>query len=58
MDKEVLVRKWCSRTQEALVWGLVYQVMVPTVYRGQILALAHDNEWSGHLGVTKTYNIS
>lgn len=56
LDNGVLMRKWCPRSQEAVVWGSVYQVVVPTGYRRQILELAHDNKWSGHLGVTKTYN--
>lgn len=29
--------------------------MVPTCYRNAILAVAHESQWSGHLGVTKTY---
>jgi len=30
-------------------------VVVPTSYRSQVLGLAHDHPWSGHMGITKTY---
>ena len=29
---------------------------MPTRYRQSVLSLAHDHHWSGHLGVTKTYD--
>ena len=31
-------------------------MVVPTPLRQQVLSLAHDPAWSGHLGITKTYN--
>lgn len=37
-------------------WSATYQVVVPMAYRLQVLSLAHDHLWSGHMGVTKTYN--
>lgn len=37
-------------------WSATYQVIVPTAYRSQVLSLAHDHPWSGHLGVTKIYS--
>ena len=53
----VLLRKW--RPPDAPVdedWRVVYQIVVPTVYREEILSLAHDSPMSGHLGVNKTYD--
>lgn len=35
---------------------MVHQIVVPFQFRQHILNLAHDHPWSGHLGVTKTYN--
>lgn len=29
---------------------------MPTTYRSQVLSLAHDHPWSGHMGITKTYD--
>lgn len=29
---------------------------IPTPLRQQVLSLAHDNNWSGHLGITKTFD--
>lgn len=37
-------------------WDVVQQVVVPAPLRPQILSLAHDPGWAGHLGITKTYN--
>ena len=36
--------------------GRVYQIILPDAYRQQVLALAHDSTWFGHLGITKTYD--
>uniref|UniRef100_A0A9J8CV35 Gypsy retrotransposon integrase-like protein 1 n=1 Tax=Cyprinus carpio carpio TaxID=630221 RepID=A0A9J8CV35_CYPCA len=51
----VLMRKWTdpkiSREDD---WSSVFQVVVPEVYRSDILYLAHDHCLSGHLGVRKT----
>ena len=37
-------------------WNTHHQIVVPPLYRKEILRLAHDNAMSGHLGVSKTYN--
>lgn len=34
----------------------MYQMVVPVKFRQHVLELAHEHLWSGHLGVTKTYN--
>ena len=36
-------------------WAVKYQVVIPKIYRSQILSLAHETPMSGHLGVNKTY---
>lgn len=52
----ILMRKW-SPTPEELDWQAVYQIVVLTAYRQQVLSLAHESKWSGHLGVFKTYQL-
>lgn len=47
----VLMRKW-SPSKKDLSWKTVFQVVVPDIFREQILCLA----LSGHLGVNKTSN--
>ena len=37
-------------------WCVVYQTVVPPLYSRQILVLAHDTPFAGHLGVEKTYH--
>lgn len=37
-------------------WNMVYQIVVPAECRQHILNLAHEHPWSGHLGVTETYD--
>ena len=53
----VLMRKWrppdVSPEED---WKVVTQIVVPKVYRKEVLSLAHDIPMAGHLGVTKTYN--
>ncbi len=34
---------------------MVYQIVLPSGYHAQVLRLAHEHVYSGHLGVTKTY---
>ncbi|XP_033761567.1 uncharacterized protein LOC117343335 [Pecten maximus] len=53
----VLMRKW--RPPDVGVedeWEVVYQIVVPKVYREQVMSIGHDSPMAGHLGVTKTYN--
>ena len=33
-----------------------HQIVVPKIYRSEILSLAHETPMSGHLGVNKTYH--
>lgn len=52
LDKEVLVRKWSHLTSTDSDWDAVYQVVVPLETRQHVLTIAHESQWSGHLGVT------
>ncbi len=55
----VLLRRWSARSssdENSDDWNLVHQIVVPLKFRQHILSLAHDHPWSGHLGVTKTYD--
>ena len=56
LEKGVLLRKWSSHQGPDTEWSTVVQVVVPTLFRPQVLSLAHDTPWSAHLGVTKTHN--
>ena len=53
----ILMRKWspteCDNSEKG---ATVYQIVVPTVHRREVLELAHDLPMSGHLGVRKTHN--
>ena len=53
----ILMRKWspteCDNSEKG---ETVYQIVVPTVHRREVLELAHDLPMSGHLGVRKTHN--
>ena len=49
----VLMRLWRPCLNEE--WGTVYQIVIPTEYRTEIISVAHDG-LAGHMGVTKTYN--
>lgn len=55
IEDGLLLRKWKSRS-DFDDSGAVVQVVVPTKHRQSVLSLAHDHAWSGHLGVTKTYD--
>ena len=51
----VLMRKY--RAPDVMAseeWSVVHQVVVPKLYRNEIMAMAHDLPLSGHLGVRKT----
>ncbi len=45
--------KWHKNNTTDDEWNVVYQVVVPSIFRQQVLSLAHDHLLSGHLGVTK-----
>nr|XP_033961533.1 uncharacterized protein LOC117463411 [Pseudochaenichthys georgianus] len=55
MEDHLLMRRWISDACEESDSVAIYQVVVPTTYRSQVMSLAHDHPWSGHMGVTKTY---
>ena len=53
----LLMRKW--RPPEAGLdedWRVVHQIIIPRIYRKDILSLAHDSPMAGHLGINKTYS--
>ncbi len=52
----LLMRRWNKSNSVENEWNIVYQVVVPTAFRQQVLSLAHDHILAGHLGITKTYN--
>ena len=52
----ILMRKWSPTACDNEKGETVYQIVVPTVHRREVLELAHDLPVSGHLGVRKTYN--
>ena len=53
----ILMKKWspteCDNSERG---ETVYQIVVPTVHRREVLELAHDLPMSAHLGVHKTFN--
>ena len=54
---KILMRKWSPSEYDNGEKGeTVYQILVPTVHRREVLELAHDLPMSGHLGIRKTYN--
>ena len=51
----VLMRKWRPPLVPASEeWSIVHQIVVPKLYRDDILKLAHDSAMGGHLGINKT----
>ena len=53
----ILMRKWPSPEIPADdEWAVNHQIVVPKIYRSEILSLAHETPMSGHLGVNKTYH--
>ena len=53
----ILMRKWRSPEFPADgKWAVNHQIVVPKIYRSEILSLAHETPMSGHLGVNKTYH--
>ena len=52
---DVLMRKWQAPDVSANErWSVVHQIVVPEVYKGEILRLSHDIPVAGHLGINKT----
>ena len=53
----ILMRKWRPPDVSAEdEWTVNHQIVVPRVYRPEILNLAHDTPMSGHLGINKTHH--
>ena len=53
----ILMRKWRPPDVSAEdEWTVNHQIVIPRVYRPEILNLAHETPMSGHLGVNKTYH--
>ena len=51
------MRKWRPRdASQNEEWSLVHQIVVPQVYRRDVLSIAHDTPMAGHMGVNKTYS--
>ena len=52
-----MTRKWRSPEVPADdEWAVNHQIVVPKIYRSEILNLAYETPMSGHLGVNKTYH--
>ena len=57
VKNDILMRKWRPTDVSAEdEWTVNHQIVVPRVYRPEILNLAHETPMSGHLGVNKTYH--
>lgn len=54
VEQDVLMSQWSPSSLERADWSKVRQIVIPTMYRHKVLSLAHESQWSGHLGVTKT----
>ena len=52
----LLLRHWLPRKGTGGDCSSVSQIVVPKPFRSHVLSLAHDIPWSGHLGITKTYD--
>ncbi|XP_067664166.1 uncharacterized protein [Haliotis asinina] len=56
LKSDVLMRKWRPPDSPADgEWKILYQIVIPPMYRHEILCLGHDTLLAGHLGVNKTY---
>ena len=56
LKDNLLMRKWSPCDNEIKDdWCETHQIVVPDRYRKDILRIAHDLPYAGHMGVTKTY---
>ena len=54
---DVLMRKWTSPKMSSQDdWSSVFQIVIPSSFRPDILRLAHDHCLAGHLGIRKTWD--
>ena len=56
IKNDILMQKW--RPPDISVedeWAVKCQVVIPKIYRSQVLSLANESPMSGHLGVNKMY---
>ena len=57
IKNDILMRKWRPPNVYAEdEWTVNHQIVVPRVYRPEILNLAHETPMSGHFGVNMTYH--
>ena len=57
LKDDILMRKWKPReATRDNNWEDTHQIMVPARYRNDILRIAHDLPFAGHMGVNKTYH--
>ena len=55
-EDDILMRKWRPPDVAASDdWSVLHQIVVPTIYRREVMSLAHEHPMAGHLGVNKTY---
>ena len=55
VNNGVLMRKWTSPKMSCHDdWSSVFQVVVPSVYRQDVMQLAQDHCFAGHMGIKKT----
>ena len=53
----ILMRKWRSPEVPADdEWAINHQIVLPKIYRSDLLSLAHETPLSGYLGANKTYH--
>lgn len=57
IDDGLLMRRWSLSVAADEEWCAVHQIVAPVGYRRHVLAMAHDSDWSGHLEVSKTYQL-
>ncbi len=57
IDDKVFMCKWSLGLVNGADWDVTHQIVVPAAYCEQVLYLAHELPWSGHLGVNKAYDL-
>ncbi|XP_076049696.1 uncharacterized protein LOC143030434 [Oratosquilla oratoria] len=56
LESGVLFRKWVDSTcpTDDAVWSERRQIMLPKVYKEEVMQMGHDSPFAGHMGVRKT----